>query len=259
MTNAPTSGPHADEEHARIRSVYEFYDRDKREQRKRDSTNPGVRLNSEGRLAAILGIMQRLNLKEGFRLLDVGCGNGTDLRYISAEFSCLHPRLHGVDILDRRIGIARRQVPSATIQKSGAEALPFEDCCFDVVLASTIFSSILSSQITRAAAAEIARVVTSGGTILCYDTRYPNPSNPHTRPIRPRELKRLFPDASVVLTPITLLPPVARHLGAFTHSLYRPLHALAPLRSHYLAVIRPDHLTVQASSQLAPGSRGGRH
>jgi glycosyltransferase involved in cell wall biosynthesis/ubiquinone/menaquinone biosynthesis C-methylase UbiE len=239
-------------EHRRIRAVYRGYDASESEQRKRDAANPGVRLNAEGRWAALREALLRMNLREGVSVLDVGCGSGGDLRRIADEFAHLQPSLHGMDLLPERIEQCRTIVPEATLNVGGAERMPYRDAQFDVVLAATVFSSVLDEGLARALAQEMTRVVADGGVILCYDVRYPNFFNPHTRAIAARELQRLFPGAHLRLTGTTLLPPLARRLGPLTTSTYGPLHMLPILRSHYLAEIRHQ----RRAKRLSAGPAG---
>ena len=214
-------------------------------------SNPGVRLIAECRWETLRQVLRRLDLGEGTRILDVGCGSGGDLQRIAVDFSHLRPSLHGIDLLPDRIERARQVLPpEAALRVGRAEALPYPDRQFDVVLASTVFSSILDDGLAREMAREMARVTGDDGVILCYDVRYPNPWNPHTRAVRSRELQCWFPGASVRLISLTLLPPLARRLGAFTPAAHRPLHGVPLLRSHYLAEIRPARPT---ASQLAGG------
>ena len=106
------------------------------------------------------------------------------------------------------------------------------------MLAATVFSSILDDRLAGAVAREMLRMVTTTGRILCYDTRYPNPGNSRTRAVGARALRQLFPGTAMRLTAVTLLPPLARRLGALTPVAYGTLHALPLLRSHYVAEIR---------------------
>jgi SAM-dependent methyltransferase len=227
-------------EHERIRSVYAFYDSSPAEQRKRNLGNPGVRLNAEKRCTALQRALSARALPDRVSLLDVGCGAGDDLHRIAAQFADLHPDLHGIDLLPDRITSAGAAVPRGTFQVGGAEQLPYADQRFDVVMASTVFSSILDDGLARTVASEMTRVTAANGVILCYDMRYPNPGNPHTRAVGRRDLQRLFPAAQIRLSSLTLLPPLARRLGVATGPAYRLLHALPSLRSHYLALIFPS-------------------
>lgn len=224
-------------EHDRIREVYRYYDSSAAERRKRDASNPGVRLNSMARWSAMRAALHAADIRDGARVLDVGCGSGGDLQRIAEEFSSLHPSLHGVDLLPDRIERARRSLPGAAFQVGSAERLDYPDKSFDIVIASTVFSSILDQQLAQIVANEMTRVVADWGMILCYDVRYPNPANPHTRPIGHGELRRLFPGSRMRLTSVALLPPLARRLGPLSRIGYQPLHALPVLRSHYLAEV----------------------
>lgn len=237
QTGLPRAGRPASETD-RISAVYHHYDTDAGEQRKRDPSNHGTRLITEFRRAALTDALTRVGLGEGTTILDVGCGAGGDLERIAADFARLQPSLHGIDLLPDRIERARQAVPGATLRVGSAEKLPYPDGWFDAVLASTLFSSIVDGELSAAIAGEMARVLTSDGVILCYDVRYPNPWNPHTRAVGSRTLRRLFPGAEIRLTPITLLPPLARRLDKLAPRAYVPLHSMPLLRSHYFAEIR---------------------
>jgi len=226
-------------EHARIRAAYRYYDSSPGEQRKRDEANAGVRRNADFRWAALRRVLSALVLPDGARLLDVGCGCGADLARIGRELAGLRPALHGVDLLPDRIIQAREAVPDGTFHVAGAERLPYPDQHFDVVLAATVFSSILDRALARAVASEMTRLVTPAGAILCYDMRYPNPGNSRTAALGTRQWRLLFPGARLRLTPETLLPPLARRLGPLTAAAYSPLRAMPFLRSHYVVEIRP--------------------
>ncbi len=171
-------------EHERIRAVYAYYDSSETEQRKRDSSNPGTRLNAARRWLALRQVITGLDLRAEATILDVGCGAGGDLQRIAREFGYLRPSLHGVDLLRGRIDQTRALLPQARLRVADGEQLDYQDRFFDLVLASTVFSSILDTGLARGVAAEMARVAGDHGVILCYDMRYPNPRNPHVRPIR---------------------------------------------------------------------------
>lgn len=222
-------------EHERIRAVYAYYESSEAEQRKRDTSILGNRLNLMGKWAGLRQAITRLNMRAGAVILDVGCGVGADLQCIAEEFAHLRPSLHGVDLVPGRIEQALSVLPQAELRVSGGEQLEYEDRSFDLILACTVFSSILDANLARGVAREMTRVARDRAVILCYDMRYPNPWNPHVRAIRPPDLQDLFPGSRTRLSSLTLLPPLARIAGPA----YRPLHAVRPLRSHYLAEIQP--------------------
>jgi ubiquinone/menaquinone biosynthesis C-methylase UbiE len=245
MTQAPGPGKLAAEstyaiEHARIRAVYHYYTTDKRAQRRRDLSNPGTRLNAEARWAVLRRSLSDLGLRKHASVLDVGCGAGSDLDRIAAEFAHLRLSLHGIDLLPDRIERARASLPGAVLQAGAAEEMPYRDRQFDVVLASMVFSAILDGRLSHAVAQEMTRVVAEGGAILCYEMRYRAPWSSHTRAVRRRELRQLFGGGTVRATSVTLLPPLARRLGPLADVAYRPLSAVPALRGHYWAEIRAD-------------------
>lgn len=170
------------------------------------------------------------------RVLDVGCGRGERL----AAFQGLGARpenLFGVDLIPERIRAARETYPQIAFEPANAEALPFAEGVFDLVTVFTVFTSILNSEMTANVCREIIRVLASGGGVIWYDFRMPNPLNPHVRGITHRQIQKMFPGFKMDLKSISLLPPLARRLGRLTRWLYAPL-SLAPfLRSHYLGVL----------------------
>ena len=117
-------------EHERIRAVYAYYDSSEAEQRKRDGSNPGTRLNAARRWLALRQVITGLDLRAGATILDVGCGSGGDLQRIAREFGYLRPSLHGVDLLRGRIDQARALLPQARLRVAGGEQLDYQDRFF---------------------------------------------------------------------------------------------------------------------------------
>ena len=245
-------------EHQRVRQVYLHYDTSPAQRRKRDGGNAGNRLTAQARWAAIIAEIREVDLPAGARVLDVGCGDGADLARLRTELADCRLELHGVDLLVDRLERARQAVPGAALSVGGAERLPYRDGVFDLVFVSTLFSSVLDDALAARMAKEIARVTAPGGTILWYDVRLPNPWNRNTRSRSASTVRALFRGAAVTLTPVTVLPPLARWLGAvrpgpLRAACYRGLHAVRPARSHYLATIRPAR---HASRQKADAAMG---
>lgn len=74
--------------------------------------------------------MRWLNLSPGDRVLDVGCGPGRH----AIELAQRGVIVHGIDISDRFIEIARQNAPrGATFERGDARSLPF-DSEFDAVI-----------------------------------------------------------------------------------------------------------------------------
>ena len=131
-------------------------------------------------------------------------------------------------------------MPQADLRVHGGESLDFLDGSFDLVILSTVLSSILDPAVRRSVAAEALRVVTDEGLLLIYDMRIPNPWNRNTLAITRGELQSLLPAAKLDAIAITLLPPLARRVCGLWSGLYGFLCCLRPLRSHYLTVVTRD-------------------
>lgn len=169
-------------------------------------------------------------------LLDCGCGTGWLLEAFAGE-GVTAERLHGVDVDRSRIAAAVRRVPGAIGVVADARSLPFADGAFDAVFQIVSLSSFGSSGDVVAALAESRRVLAPGGVLVVYEPRVPNPFNRRSRMLRRSDLEaaglRVAESRS-----LTLLPPLARRLGAVTPALHRWLSTLPPLRSHRLLVHR---------------------
>jgi hypothetical protein len=105
------------------------------------------------------------------------------------------------------------------------------------VIASTIFSSILSHDMRVAMAAEIGRVLAPGGALLWYDFAYNNPRNSHVRKVDRAEVRDLFPHLRGTIRSLTLAPPLSRLIAPRSWPLAVCLEAIPLLRSHLLAVL----------------------
>jgi SAM-dependent methyltransferase len=171
------------------------------------------------------------------RVLDVGSGTGAELAWFR-EVGAQDANLAGIDLLPERVEAARKSFPGLDFHAGNAERLPFPDSSFDVVVACTLFSSILDQDMARNVAREIERVMRPGGGLLWYDFRYDSPSNPNVRGVGGRMVRSLFPHLGGELIRLTLIPPLARRLGPLTPIAYPLLVALPPLRSHLLGLLR---------------------
>jgi ubiquinone/menaquinone biosynthesis C-methylase UbiE len=171
----------------------------------------------------------------GRRILEVGSGTGGELAWM-VELGASPSDLVGVDLLADRVATARAAHPDIRFEVGNAERLSFSDASFDLVMAFTIFSSILDGSMQRNVAAEMTRVLRPGGAVLWYDVRYDSNSNPNVKAVPARRVRELFPSLRAELRSITLLPPVARRLGPLT-SVYPALAAIPPLRSHLIGLL----------------------
>ncbi|SRR6266436_3235986 len=168
--------------------------------------------------------------------LEVGCGAGGWL----SDLLAWGPRqsdLHGIDISRERIERARELFPAADIRLDDAVEMPWDDGAFNLVIASTVFTSILDQSVRRLIASEITRVLAPRGALLWYDFAFNNPRNQSVRGINRKEIRNLFPELNGKIRSITLAPPIARVIAPRSWPLATFLEAVPLLRSHLLAVL----------------------
>lgn len=171
------------------------------------------------------------------RVLEVGSGGGSELAWL-LELGASPSKLVGVDLLPDRVAEARSAYPRLEFQAANAEHLDFPDGSFDLVMALTVFSSILDPSMARNVASEIHRVLRVGGGMLWYDVRYNNPANHDVRGVSLQRVREMFPLLKGELFTITVLPPFARRLGPLTAALYPAMARVPPLRSHLIGLLR---------------------
>jgi SAM-dependent methyltransferase len=172
------------------------------------------------------------------RILEVGCGRGQWFSVLE-DFGARRERLAGIDLDPGRIGEAQQRYAGADLRVGDATQLPWENCTFDVVFQSTVFSSILDPSVRRAVADQMMRVVRPTGVIVWYDLRYDNPRNRHVRGISAHEIRLLFGRFTVDLESVTLATPLARTLVARSWLAAAIIERLGVANTHYLGVARP--------------------
>ncbi len=171
------------------------------------------------------------------RVLEVGSGTGAELAWM-LNLGASPSRLVGVDLLPDRVTAARYAYPKIEFREANAERLDFSDASQDLVMAITVFSSILDESMAANVAAEIHRVIRPGGALLWYDFRYDSPANRNVRGVGGRRVRELFPKLKGKLYSVTVLPPLVRRLGPLTTAAYPVLAVVPPLRSHLLGLLQ---------------------
>ena len=145
--------------------------------------------------------------------------------------------LAGIELDAVRAAEARKRLPSADLRVGDACEMPWASETSRLVIASTVFTSVLDSDLRRRLAAEIYRVLEPGGALLWYDFRVDNPRNPNVRGIGRRELRSIFPQLSGEVRSLTLAPPLTRFVAPWSHWLATTLESLPFLRTHLMAVL----------------------
>lgn len=222
----------------RLRGVYEQYAAAGLGASKWSSANRGNQAMLAERERKTHDLLQRFGFfpLAARRILDVGCGTGEPLGRF-ADWGAKPENLFGVDLIPERIRTARLNIPKLTFQLANAESLPFPDGFFDLVIAFTVFTSILNGQMAANVGSEIQRVLAPGGALVLYDFRVSNPFNRHVRGLSRKRIAHLFPGFRMAFETLSLLPPLARRLGVLTDALYVPLGSLPVLRSHLLGLL----------------------
>ncbi len=171
------------------------------------------------------------------RLVEVGCGSGSNLLEL-LQWGFLPEHLSGLELLPERHAEARRRLPPATALWLGdASVAPIEPASQDLVLQSTVFSSLLDDAFQQRLADAMWSWLKPGGAVVWYDFVVDNPRNPDVRGVPMARVRQLFPQARIADERVTLAPPIARRVCAWHPRLYGVFNALPWLRTHRLAWI----------------------
>jgi SAM-dependent methyltransferase len=193
-----------------------------------------ARQDRERALIALLRRHARAPLAE-LDVLEVGCGHGDNLLEL-LRLGFDPARLLGNDLLPARVAAARRRLPAATrILEGDATQLALPEPGFDIVYASTVFSSILDEAFRQGLADAMWRWVRPGGAVLWYDFTIDNPRNTDVRAVPLSRLRALFPAAAIDARRVTLAPPLGRQVVRLHPAAWRLFNALPLLRTHVLA------------------------
>lgn len=169
---------------------------------------------------------------DGWRVLDVGCGDGRWLRFL-LEYDVEPGDAIGVDVSDARFALGRAKNPAVRLIQTDGQAIPFGDGAFDLAMQFVCFSNIPSAAVRRHTASEMMRVVRRGGYIFWWDlpaTTAPtdpgaalDPADYFSWPMvrrpagpmpAPADALRSFPGMRVAAAVVNLLRRPPTHLAA---------------------------------------------
>jgi ubiquinone/menaquinone biosynthesis C-methylase UbiE len=175
-------------------------------------------LEARGRSAGYLGVVRSLldevQLQPGETVLDVGCGTGVLDRWLVRRTGGAN-HVVAMDIhrtlLREALALAREEGVEGriTFQPGNAEALPFRDNSFDVVLSATVMELLDADRMLR----EMVRVAKPGGRVGVI-----------VRAVDMRSVANLPLPAGLKLKVESLPNGVAGERGCADVSLYRRFH-----------------------------------
>ncbi|WAC06788.1 MAG: class I SAM-dependent methyltransferase [Thermodesulfobacteriota bacterium] len=115
----------------------------------------------DARYQSVLNFVKNIHTP-GCKILDVGCGTG-----MAAERLKVYGKVHGVDISDKSIEMARKRLEDAKVGM--AEEIPYDDVTFDIVVCTEVIEHVLNPEKVFS---EFKRVLVPGGYLILTT---PNP------------------------------------------------------------------------------------
>jgi SAM-dependent methyltransferase len=245
-TQLSSTTSHSDDQHleAEVAEIRARYDRRRADDRQHNSLLHAYRympnLEKQRALLRLLGRHYGSDLSQ-LDFLEIGCGHGNNLR-LMIHWGFEPSRVIGNELLAERLEHTRHRIPKdCRLMAGDALKLDIAAGSMDVVMASTVFSSILDDDFRAKLAQHMWTWVRPGGGVLWYDFTVNNPKNPDVRKVTSGELARLFPSATIEARSVTLAPPLARLVCRVHPSLYSGLNLLPFLRTHLVAWLGKPH------------------
>lgn len=114
-------------------------------------------------------LLLNLKIKNGYNILDVGCGTGYLLSKIADMYKI---NGYGIDAEPNMIDIAKKKCHSMNIRISASENTPYESGMFDVLTACMAYHHFSDK---TGFAKEASRILRTGGNLYIADPKFPFP------------------------------------------------------------------------------------
>lgn len=222
-----------------IEKVFDAYDRRKnndRVQKNQQNFYFNHFAQSERELKYNEIIKSRFKTLETVKFLEIGAGVGNNI-YFFKKIGLAWDNIFANELLPDRFIELKRNFPDINTIEGDACKIPFENNSFDIILQSTVFTSILDIETKINLANKMWSLLKPSGIILWYDFQFDNPNNRDVKGICKKEVIELFKGARKVdFHKVTLAPPIGRRVK----KLYPFLNIFPFLRTHYIGVIEKN-------------------
>lgn len=202
--------------------------------------NPSVYMAQQEKERVLISLLKVIGWSDVAekRALEVGCGSGGNLQTLM-RLGFDPANLVGNELLVDRYEFARKSLPMATKLILGdASKLDLPEKSFDMVMQSTVFTSIMDDAFQHQLADSMWRLLKPGGGILWYDFTYDNPRNSDVRGVPLSRVKELFPGAKCLHRRVSLAPPISRRVCKLHPQLYALFNSMFFLRTHILCWLK---------------------
>ncbi len=219
-----------DDERARLRAIFRERSQPGQEDLAWEDHQQRVRWASFERAWQTIDARRLVKLE----VLEIGCGRGGWLPAFAKHGT---RRLAGIDLVPGRIEEAQARLPDADLRVGCASNLPWEAASFDLVVLSTVLSSIECRELRRDLGLEARRVARRDARALVFDLRWPSPWNAAVHRVSVDEVAETLGRRSLRSESLLCLPPLGRRLARRTPSVLDWLERCPLLHTHRLDIV----------------------
>lgn len=112
-------------------------------------------------------LIKTLEIKQGDSILDIGCGTGTVLKFISDRTNI---KGFGIDLSPQMLEVAKEKNPNFDFTEGDCTNLPYENNSMDVVMTCMAYHHFADQRKFRE---EVYRVLKPDGMLYVCDPRFP--------------------------------------------------------------------------------------